>query len=174
MEYLKYGGVKNNLKSYTYDEYLQVLYGALRTLTDDEKDSVLSNLKLKEIFAFLTTDKKEEIDGYVFELRNTILTYLKFHNAFCKLLKIEPLKSETIIERYRELDKDSKFNLAFELMNEPDFQKDCSRILINNYKRQAKSDPMIGAIDKVLNIGSYFERALAQSIGCEHKYEVEK
>ena len=32
-------------RDYTYDEYLETVFGALKTLTDDEKDCVLSNLK---------------------------------------------------------------------------------------------------------------------------------
>lgn len=160
------------MKNYTYDEYLQTTYGALEKLTDDEKDSVLSNLKVREIFAFLTTDEKEKVDGYILELRNTILRYLKFHNALCKLLGIEQIKNSTILENYRALNADNKFDTALALMNEPDFQKDCSKILVNDYKRLAKSDPLIGALDKVLNVSGYFERAIAQSIGCNHKYEV--
>lgn len=160
---------KNNLKNYTYNEYLQTVYGALGTLTDDEKDSVLSSLKVNEIFEFLTVEEKA--NQYINELQNTLFAGLKFHNSLCKLLGIEIPKNKTLVETYRDLDKDSKFKLTLELMNEPDFQKDCSQILINDYKRLAKSDSVIGAIDKILNIGGYFERALAQGIGCDHKYE---
>lgn len=162
------------MKNHTYDEYLETVYGALRTLTDDEKDSVLSNLKLQEIFAFLTTDEKEKVDEYVNGLVNTIISYLKFYNALCKLLGIELPKEKTIVESYKELDTDKKFYMALALMNEPEFQKDCSKILIDDYKRLAKSDPVIGALDKLLNVGGYFERALAHGIGCDHKYEVQK
>jgi len=162
------------LKNYTYDEYLQTLYGALGTLTDDEKDSILSNLQPRDIFALITTDEKEKVDGYINELRSTLICYLKFHNALCKLLGIESLKDKTIVESYRELDADCKFKTTLDLMNEPDFQKDCSQILVDDYKRMAKSDSLIGAIDKVLNVSGCFGRLLKQGIGCDHKYEVMK
>lgn len=161
-------------RDYTYDEYLETVFGALKTLTNDEKDCVLSNLKPHDIFAFITTNEKDKIDGYVNELRRSILTSLRYHNALCKLLGIEPLKDKTIVEQYEELDTDSKFDVALALMNRSSFQKDCSKILIDDYKRLAKTDPVIGALDKVLNIGGYFERVLAQGIGCDHKYVVEK
>lgn len=161
-------------RDYTYDEYLETVFGALKTLTNDEKDCVLSNLKPHDIFAFITTNEKDKIDGYVNELRRSILTSLRYHNALCKLLGIEPLKDKTIVEQYEELDTDSKFDVALALMNRSSFQKDCSKILIGDYKRLAKTDPVIGALDKVLNIGGYFERVLAQGIGCDHKYVVEK
>ena len=99
---------------------------------------------------------------------------LRYHNALCKLLGIEPIKELTIIERYEELDADGKFDTALALMNESSFQKDCSKILIDEYKRLAKTDPVIGALDKVLNIGGYFEGVLERGIGCDHKYIVEK
>ena len=158
------------MRTYTYDEYLQTLFGALQTLTDEEKDSLLTNLKPSEIFAFLTMEEKEKIDEYIVELRKTILSYLKFHNAICKLLKIDLLEDKTIVEMYRELDADKKFESALDLMNEPDFQKDCSQILINDYKRLVKSDSFIGALDKLLNVSGCFERLLEQGIGCNHKY----
>lgn len=160
------------MKNYTYDEYLETVYGALRTLTDDEKDSVLSNLKLQEIFAFLTTEEKEKVDAYKNELINTIMCYLKFYNAFCKLLGIELPKDKTIVESYRELDTDSKFDVALALMNESEFQKDCSKILIDDFKRIAKSDSTLNAIDKLFNFSKYFEGALERGIGLDHKYEV--
>ncbi len=160
------------MKNYTYDEYLQIVFGELEKLTNEEKDSLLSNLKLHEIFAFITTDEKEKVDGYINELRTTILDYLRFHNALCKLLGIESLKDKTIVESYRELDADCKFKTTLDLMNEPDFQKDCSQILVDDYKRLAKSDPFIEAINKTLNVSGYFEKLLKQGIGCNHKYEV--
>ena len=90
------------------------------------------------------------------------------------MLGVEPIKEQSIIEQYEELDTDGKFDTALALMNEPSFQKDCSQILIDDYKRIAKSDPVIGALNKVLNIGGYFERVLERGIGCDHKYIVEK
>ena len=59
-------------------------------------------------------------------------------------------------------------------MNKPDFQKDCSKILIADYKRLVESDSLIGALDKLFNISGYFESAIERSIGCDHKYIVEK
>lgn len=162
------------MNNYTYDEYLETVYGALRTLTDDEKDSVLSNLKPHEIFAFLTTDEKEKVNEYVKNFENTLLANLRYYNALCKLLGIELPKEKTIVESYRELNTDNKFDTALALMNEPDFQRDCSKILIDDYRRLAKSDPVIGALDKLLNMSGYFEKALAQGIGCDHKYEAQK
>ncbi len=160
------------MKDYTYNEYLETVFRELGKLTHEEKDSLLSNLKLHEIFAFLTTDEKEKVNGYIFELRNTILNHLRFHNALCKLLRVDFPKDKTIVESYQELSAEDKFKTALDLMNEPDFQKDCSQILVDDYKRLAKSDPFIGAIDKTLNISGYFEKLLKQGIGCNHKYEV--
>lgn len=174
MKFRKYGGNKNNLRDYTYDEYLETVYGALRTLTDDEKDCVLSNLKPHDLFALITTDEKEKVVDFINGLRKLLLTNLRYHNALCKVLGVEPIKEQSIIEQYEELDTDGKFDTALALMNEPSFQKDCSQILIDDCKRIAKSDPVIGALNKVLNIGGYFERVLERGIGCDHKYIVEK
>ncbi len=162
------------MKNYTYDEYVKIVFGELEKLTNEEKESLLSNLKLHDIFAFITTDEKEKVDGYIYALRKIILDYLRLHNALCKLLGIELLKDKTIVESYRELNAEDKFKTTLDLMNEPDFQKDCSQILVDDYKRMAKSDALIGAIDKVLNVSGYFESLLKQGIGCDHKYEVDQ
>lgn len=162
------------MRDYTYDEYLETVYGALRTLTDDEKDCVLSNLKPHDIFAFITTNEKDKVDEYINELRKTLLDSLRYHNALCKLLGIEPLKDKTIAEQYEELDSDSKFDTALALMNESPFQKDCSEILLADMKRTVKSDPTLSAINKLFNITGYFEKAIKLGIGCDHKYEVSK
>lgn len=161
-------------RDYTYDEYLETVFGALKTLTDDEKDCVLSNLKPHDIFAFITTNEKDKIDGYVNELRRSILTSLRYHNALCKLLGIEPLKDKTIEEQYKELDADDKFDAALALLNEPSFQKDCCKIMIEDFKRIANSDPALSAVDKLFNISGYFEKALEFGIGCDHRYEASK
>lgn len=174
MKLRKYGGNKAILRDYTYNEYLETVYGALRTLTDDEKDCILSNLKPHDIFVYITTNEKDKVDEYINELRRTILTSLRYHNALCKLLGIEPVKDKTIVEQYEELDTDSKFNTALALMNEPSFQKDCSEILLADMKRIVESDSTLSAINKLFNITGYYEKALKQGIGCDHKYIVEK
>lgn len=158
---------------YTYEKYLETVYGALRTLTDDEKDCVLSNLNPREIFALLATDKKENVDEFINGLKRMFQVYFRYHNAMCKLLGIEPLKNKTITEQYKELNEKDRFDTALALMNEPSFQKDCSKILINDYKRIAKSDPTIRALEKVLNVGGHLENLLQQGIGSDHKYEIE-
>lgn len=161
-------------RDYTYDEYLETVFGALKTLTDDEKDCVLSNLKPHDIFAFITTNEKDKVDKYVNELRRMILDNLRYHNALCKLLGIEPLKDKTIAEQYEDLDAEDKYDTALALMNEPSFQKDCSEILLADMKRIVESDPTLSAINKLFNITGYYEKALKQGIGCDHKYEVSK
>lgn len=107
-------------------------------------------------------------------MRRSILTSLRYHNALCKLLGIEPLKDKTIAEQYEELDVDGKFDTALALMNEPSFQNNCSKILINDFKRIVKSDPTLNAIDNLFNFSRYYEKALERGIGCDHKYIVEK
>lgn len=164
----------NEYRDYTYDEYLETVFGALKTLTDDEKDCVLSNLKPHDIFAFITTNEKDKIDGYVNELRRSILTSLRYHNALCKLLGIEPLKDKTIAEQYEELDTDSKFDVALTLLNDPSFQKNCCKILIEDMKRIVNSDPALSAVDKLFNISKFFETALERGIGCDHVYKISK
>lgn len=162
------------MRDYTYNEYLDTVYGALGTLTEEEKDAVLSNLKPHDIFAFITTDEKEKVDEYIKNLENTLLSNLRFYNSLCKLLGIELPKEQTIAEQYERLDAEQKFDMALALMNKRDFQRDCSKILIDDFKRIAKSDPTLNAIDKLFNFSRYFEGALERGIGLDHKYEVSK
>lgn len=157
------------MKDYTCDKYLETVLDALKPLTDEEKKSILSALKLNEIYDLLT--KEEVASKYLEELRKTIMFYLEYHNVLCKLFGLKEPKDKTVTEKYKELDDDSKFNTALELMNEPSFQKDCSKILINDFKKVAKSDQTLSAIDKLFNISGYFEKALERGIACNHKYE---
>lgn len=162
------------MKSYTCNENLETTFNALRTLTDDEKDSVFAIFTdLRELIKVLILDEKEKIE-YINEVRRMILSHMKFHNAMCKLLGVELPKDKTIAEEYEKLNPEKRFDAALALMNKPAFQKDCSKILIEDFKRVAKSDPLIGALDKMFNISGCFESAIEHSIGCDHKYIVEK
>ena len=160
------------MENKNYNEYLEIVLKALKPLTDEEKDYIFCNLKINEIHNLLT--KGEEAGKYLTELRNTIFNYMKFHEAICKMFGFEPLKRQTIAEEYKELDAEGKFDTALALMNESDFQKDCSEILFADMKRIVESDPTLSAINKLFNITGYYEKAIKLGIGCDHKYIVEK
>lgn len=156
------------MKNYTYDEYLQIVFEALDTLTNEEKEAVLSKISLYDLFSLMMTNEKDK-ESYIASLGSLILSYLNFCIILCKLIGVELPQNKTLVETYRELNADEKFDAALGLMNETDFQKDCSKILVNDFKKMTKSNPIANAIDKTLNLGEYFEKSIERGIGCSHK-----
>lgn len=155
---------------YTYTELMR----AVDKLDDREHEKLLSMLKINEIL-FLMNDEKE-YDHYMDCLQQLVEYYMVVYSALedvKKNIKIPVDEQADFSKGYDALPEEKKMDVALGMLNNPIFQKNCAKILTSDYKRIAKSDPTVGAIDALFGISKYFEKLIEQGIGCKHRYEME-
>lgn len=127
---------------------------------------------MDELLRVINSDKAYET--YQACLNEIILLNQNFKQALTevKTLIENPIFVPVDLSKdYSELEEDKKMQVALEMLNNPSFQKNCCKILMDEYKQVVESDSTMKLVDNLLGFSKYLEKAIKTGIGCNHKYE---
>lgn len=154
---------------FSYDDVFKMF----NRLSKDEK-SILSNLHIEDVYLLLNADG-ESFQTHINTVVSNIQLHIKYVHALLKLREMTfdvSGKDCDITNEYKNLSEKDKLKVALSLLNTETFQKDCSKILLNDFKKFIEIDPTIKALDQLLGIEKYLDYCIQSGIGCNHKYEV--
>lgn len=161
---------------YTYDDLLQ----AVSSLDDEKKIFLMQAVDMRHVLSMMNSDKAFEktmknIDTYIayYQLMQAYLKDLKDCLESGNYVTSSIISKDTILEVYNNLEDGEKKSVILDLMNNADFQRKCSEILVCDFKRIVNSNPSLKVIDNLIGLGKYFDQSIQLGIGCNHKYEVE-
>lgn len=155
---------------YSYSQ----IFKAIEKMTKEEVDSIFSNISFNELIILLQQDGGAEY--YIQHLLNHVSDVIAKTDAIAKLanlLKTPCDDSEEIENKYSSMDDDEKKATALRLLNNPDFQKDCTEIMYLDFKKIIDSNSSFKALDSLLGISKWYKQNIERGIGLNHKYEVE-
>lgn len=156
---------------HSYDEVMR----AVEKLPEEEKNIILNQLKLTELASLL--DSEEKVKEYLGIIHNYINIWTTMCNAICDLYKLVNAPNsatDNVITDYDKLDDDQKRETALRLLNNSDFQVDCSNILIKDMEKAIEKDSTLKALDNLFGLTRYFKKCIRLGIGTNHKYEVKQ
>lgn len=160
---------KEYTPTHSYDEVMK----AIMKLPENKKKFLLNNFNLEQIVSVMGSEDTfiSNIDtcqeyAYAWVFIGNILSDLY------ELVNTPDDASDNVINAYDKMDILQKKETALKLLNNSDFQRDCSDILVNDMERIAKSNPTLKAFDDMIGITKYLKRCVRLGIGTEHKYEV--
>lgn len=162
---------ENNLNTqqiYTYEEILR----AINKLEPNEKEAVLSLLKINEIAQLFESQQK--VDECCRIAKQYVDLYSLLINSIQKLYVKVTAPTDTvedIVCEYNDLSEDNKKNVALELLNTSTFQKDCCDILVKDFERIVKDNPTLKLLNDTFQITDWYKKNIALGIGCNHEYK---
>lgn len=161
---------------YTYDDLLQ----AVSSLDDEKKTFLMQAVDMRHVLSMMNSDKAFEktmknIDTYIayYQLMQAYLEDLKDCLESGNYVTSSIISKDIILEVYNNLEDGEKKSVILDSMNNADFQRKCSEILVCDFKRIVNSNPSLKVIDNLIGLSKYFDQAIQLGIGCNHKYEVE-
>lgn len=150
------------------NEYYNRILNAIAKL-GEEKFFLLFNMKIHEIISLMKSE--DEYDKYMTDLDIIIHNYRMLGQSLEKLKLIMENHGESIdfSKSYDELSEEDKLPVTFEMLNNPEFQKNLKRVLTLNYNWIGELGIIPGETDKLHNVLNSFEDIVSHGIGLNYK-----
>ena len=153
----------NKKNNYTYDE----LFKACGVLNDKEKKLLFECFYSNNLLDIMNDEilfKQYCIMFNEYERRYNELN-LAFKRVYLALKNKNENEIKEFVSDYVKLPEEHKKQVALNMLNQPDFQRNCCDILVKEYERNVKTDSTLAALDKALGLGKYFRNLVEKGIG---------